>query len=394
MSVSNPVIDYVDPVAKRIYLRAGVREYHPVTDIYTEIRYLRRVDESLRPFDMPISAFGNEPKGGGRFTSRYARFNNGWKVVPEDVSHSLYVSGEQITDEGQSGPAAIDTTVLSPGTSVIIHYEPPAAELVRADAEIQIIVRTAYQGMVVYDAANGEPGTALGIGTHYRPVNNFTDAKIIAQNLGLTTIFLQPGAAVIPAGMDLSGFIIKGNNALTCMLMIEAGANVSNCEIITVALTGVLSGSVIVRESYIFDLDYFGGFMFQCQLAGELSIESVLPASIMQCFTGIDGATIDLNGSNHMAVFSAFNGSLTFINKNDADPVQVYMNAGHITLAPSVTNTQGLQLSGTARFTNNTGLEVPHNHLLSSESIDDKLAPRFTETNKKIDETQAFVLAS
>jgi hypothetical protein len=106
MSVSTPVIDRLDLSTKLIYLLAGTREYHPVTDIYVEIRDIRRTDETMRVFDMPVNAFGAVPKGGGKFTPRYARFNHGWQIVPEDTDHSLYISGEQITDDGQSGPTA------------------------------------------------------------------------------------------------------------------------------------------------------------------------------------------------------------------------------------------------------------------------------------------------
>jgi len=77
-----------------------------------------------------VTAEGNKPKGGGKFTARYAIFNNGYRVVPQNVTHSLYVSGEQITDDGQSGPDCMDTSLLSAGTNVTIHYEPPASELV------------------------------------------------------------------------------------------------------------------------------------------------------------------------------------------------------------------------------------------------------------------------
>jgi hypothetical protein len=148
MSNLNPVIDYLDLATKFIYLVSGCREYHPVTDIYVEIRTLRRTNEAYRVFDTPVTAFGAVPKGGGKYTSRYARFNHGWQIVPDDVSHSLFVNGEQITDDGQSGPACINTDVLSAGTSVIIQYQPPASELVKAEDELIAIQRMAYSEAV------------------------------------------------------------------------------------------------------------------------------------------------------------------------------------------------------------------------------------------------------
>lgn len=127
---STTKIKEVNLLQKRIYLNDGVVEYHPVEDIYKELRFIRRTDISLRVIRNPVSAGGNVSKGGGKFTPRYAVFNNGWKVVPQDITHSLYITGEQITDDGQSGPSCLDTSVLDPSSAVTIHYEPPTAELI------------------------------------------------------------------------------------------------------------------------------------------------------------------------------------------------------------------------------------------------------------------------
>lgn len=100
---STDKIGRVSLLEKRIYLKGGVTQYHPVDDIYKELRFIRRVDTSLRVARNPVSAGGALSKGGGKFTPRYAVFNHGWRVVPQDVTHALYVQGEQITDDGQSG---------------------------------------------------------------------------------------------------------------------------------------------------------------------------------------------------------------------------------------------------------------------------------------------------
>jgi hypothetical protein len=125
-----PVIDYLEHSTKRIYLAVGVRTYHPVEDIYQEVRALRRTDEALRWFPVPVTAAGNVPKGSGRFTPRYSVFRNGWRVVPEDVSHVLNVTGEQLTDTGGAGPDCLDLAPLSATSKVIVQYEPPAAEVI------------------------------------------------------------------------------------------------------------------------------------------------------------------------------------------------------------------------------------------------------------------------
>lgn len=125
-----PVIGSINLQERRIYLASGVRQYHPVDNIYRELRELRRTNENLRGFDMPVVASGNVAKGGGRFTPRLATFRFGWRIVPEDISHILIINGEQITDDGQSGAAVIDFEPLSPTSKIIVQYEPPSSEII------------------------------------------------------------------------------------------------------------------------------------------------------------------------------------------------------------------------------------------------------------------------
>ena len=143
---STTKIDHLDFLNKRIYLKAGTTTYHPVDDLYKEVRYIRAHDFSLRNMRMPITAEGAIPKGGGKFTPRLAILRYGWRIVPQNATHSLYISGEQITDDGQSGPACMNTAVLDAGVSVTIHYEPATAEVISGStgptaAEIAAAVR-------------------------------------------------------------------------------------------------------------------------------------------------------------------------------------------------------------------------------------------------------------
>ena len=156
MSVETPVIDYIDPDARRIYLLAGVTEYHPIDDIYAEVRYLRTADESLRKYLMYIHAGGNIPKNvsGTLRTPRYAVFLN-CKIV---VSGDTYVTGEQLyADENGDvvgkGPACVDHA-LSPADAYL-DYEPPGSEVIipvtedTLGPEIEIIKKMVFNDAVV-----------------------------------------------------------------------------------------------------------------------------------------------------------------------------------------------------------------------------------------------------
>ena len=131
MSVAVPVIDYIDPVNRKIYLLAGVSTYHPVDDIYKEVRNLRRTDETLRSYPVFVSAGGNLPKNlaGTSRTPRFAIFNNTQVVLTGDT----FVSGEQLFrnaagDLVGSGKDCIDR-VLSPADAYG-DYAPPEAEVI------------------------------------------------------------------------------------------------------------------------------------------------------------------------------------------------------------------------------------------------------------------------
>jgi hypothetical protein len=129
------VIASIDGPTRRIYLSASTQnaEVQPM-DIYKEMRTLRRTDESLRKFDVFLSASGNEPKGGGKFTARLVKCLLGTRIVPYDSTHELTIIGEIITDEATSGVACFDRTLLTPPNVVDINYLPPQVEVIQVSS--------------------------------------------------------------------------------------------------------------------------------------------------------------------------------------------------------------------------------------------------------------------
>jgi len=342
MSVLTPVIDYLDLSTKLIYLLAGTVEYHPVSDIYAEIRTIRRLDESMRVFDMPVDAFGAVPKGGGKYTSRYARFNHGWKVVPDDVSHSLYITGEQITDDGQSGPACIDTTVLSAGTSVIIHYEPPASELVKAEDELIAIQRMAFDEVVSVNVLTGTAGTEWPIGTLGTPVNNLTDALAIADINDIYTLSILVDT-ILDNGLDYRGMTFIGASKTKTEITVLAAAQVNNCEFYDAHIKGVLDGDSTLNACVIDNLNYVTGFIEQCVLdAGTVLLGAGATAHFLDCWSGVPGTgtpTIDLGGAGQSLAMRNYNGGISLINKTGTESASLDMNSGQVKLdLTTVTN--------------------------------------------------------
>ncbi|URC15231.1 hypothetical protein GD1_107 [Paraglaciecola Antarctic GD virus 1] len=125
------LIDSIDGITRRIFLHADTvgASINPI-DIYKEMRTLRRTDESLRKFSLFMSASGNLPKGGGKFTERFVTLLTGTKIVPFDTDQELTVVGTIITDDGTEGIAAFDRSSLNVTTTVDINYIPPQVEII------------------------------------------------------------------------------------------------------------------------------------------------------------------------------------------------------------------------------------------------------------------------
>jgi hypothetical protein len=114
-----------DGANRLIYLASGVTTFHPIDDIYREYREERRTSEAFRVWLPFMVAVGNDPKGGGKFTSRYLLLLNGVKIVPFDEANTITVTGEVLSDD-QTEPFDY-STITNP---VVVKYQPPDTELV------------------------------------------------------------------------------------------------------------------------------------------------------------------------------------------------------------------------------------------------------------------------
>lgn len=129
------VIASIDGASRRIFLHADtVGALVNPMDIYKEMRTLRRTDESLQKWSLFMSASGNVPKGGGKFTERLVTLLNGTRIVPFNTDHALTVTGTIITDNGTEGIAAFDRSPLDITTTVDINYVPPQVEIIQVSS--------------------------------------------------------------------------------------------------------------------------------------------------------------------------------------------------------------------------------------------------------------------
>jgi hypothetical protein len=350
MSVQSPVIERFDLLEKEIYLKVGVRAYHPVEDIYTEVRNLRRNDESLRVFDMPVKAFGNIPKGGGKFTPRYAVFYNGWKVVPEDITHSLTVTGEQITDDGQSGEACIYLGDMSIGNSVFIQYYPPSAEIVRDEVSLQAIAHMSFDNTIWHDHVRGTTiagHAALSrdpnlLGNTQYPVSDENEMMVIAEAQGIRSLRMT-GAHNMLDAIDLTGYRVHGDSAVNDGLILGNLPVAVNVEFTNLTLSGVLDGGATIRDCLVNGLTYFNGITHQSALqSAAVTLGGTGTAMFLDCFSAVAGGndrpTIDFDSQETNLAIRGWSGGLELVNKTTvAGNVSVDMSSGILYIRDSCT---------------------------------------------------------
>ncbi len=150
MSVAVPVIESFDGANRRIYLKQGVDTFHWIEDIYREYIRERRTNEAFRKWKPLMKQSGNEPKGGNKYTPRYITLLAGARVIPYDENILMTVTGEGITDNADVDPDPFDTSTRT--QPLKLYITPPAAEIVRADGEIAVILEILENPITLADA--------------------------------------------------------------------------------------------------------------------------------------------------------------------------------------------------------------------------------------------------
>ncbi len=338
MSVAVPVIDYIDGEARRIYLLSGVDAFHWIDDIYREYVNLRATDESLRKWYPLMNAKGNESKGGGKYTPRYVTLLNGCRVIPYDENILINVTGEAITDNADVDPDPFDTTTrVNP---LKLYITPPAAEIVRDVESLAAIAYMSFNNQITVDVSRGYSiaeftGDPNLLGNSQYPVNNFTDARTIADSKAISNLHII-GAATI-ATADVSSMTLKGENAIRTTLTLEDLAIANSVEITDAHLIGVMDGNTLARNCSIDGITYFNGMMHQCGLmnTSPITLGGSSPAIFMNCYafsSNNSPVIIDFNNNPTPLICRDFHGGIRFINITEGQFSSIEMGAGTVVI--------------------------------------------------------------
>ena len=215
------------------------------------------------------------------------------------------------------------------------------------------------------------PESSHPIGTARAPVNNMTDALIIANYRGVNKFHILK-SMTIDSGGDYSEKTFFADSPAKVTTTVTAAAYVENCEFEYTFVKGILDGGNTLQHCTISDLNYVNGYIKQCLLEpGTIELGGTSPANILDCWSGATTPTnpshIDMASGTGDLIVRGFNGVMQVNNKtNPATQVTIDLDSGLIIL--DATCTRGpIRIRGVGTLVNNSS--VPADELFIEDMI-------------------------
>lgn len=194
-------------------------------------------------------------------------------------------------------------------------------------------------GHVHIDVSNGEIGTAYPIGTASRPVNNFSDAKIIA-DANFIKEFHIDGTLNILITENITDFTFVNNYIKTNEIILN-GSNSDDTVFQNIKISGTLNGITHAHQCFINNLINFQGLMMGCILEGNMFLTGTSTVHLIDCRSGVPGTstpTIDMGGSGRGLGVRAYAGGLKITNLTGAENISLDFISGQVQIDSTCTN--------------------------------------------------------
>lgn len=224
--------------------------------------------------------------------------------------------------------------------------------------DLNSLQAASYGGEVTIDASSNFDGSIFPTGTRSNPVNNMADAELIASARGIRTFRFMESMTL--TSLDYSnGHTFLGDSAVGVVLTVNSDANVSGCTFLNLTIQGTLDNGNVIRECSILDLVNVNGFMFQCALAGTVTLGGNAQATLMACYSGVAGGDvsqtpiIDMGGNGNALALRNYSGGIKIINKTGTDAMSIDMQSGQVVIDSTVT-TGEITIRGVAKVTDNS----------------------------------------
>jgi len=222
----------------------------------------------------------------------------------------------------------------------------------------QINSQSFINASVYIDIDNGLSGTSFPRGTPTDPVNNYPDAFIIAtkQKLRRFSVF---GAVVFSATDVADNAVFVGDSPLDSSMILTVGSSTDKTSFSSLSVSGTLTGQGEFNKCQINALSDFKGFMYECAIAGPITINStaVVPVRFIQCVSDVAGTgtpVIDVNGANCSVSVRNYTGGLELQNFSAGNNASIDMLSGRVVLDSTCTSGT-IVVRGICQLVDNSG---------------------------------------
>ncbi len=244
----------------------------------------------------------------------------GGNLVTFDTGSQLYINPIE--------PAAYVTVVITASSSATLQ-------------ELEAIQYSSFDGAVHIDVLNGVSGTEFPVGTPQSPVDNLTDAQLIAVERGFGALHIH-GDIEFTSGDNIDEYEIWGEGHELSTITFSGTVSNDSTILKDATITGGLNGDhVHIYTSHIDNITGFSGMMVNCLLVGNITLDGTDDCHLINCVSAVLGAgtpVIDMGGSGRGLALRAYAGGVKLINKTGSESVSVDFISGQLKIASTVTD--------------------------------------------------------
>jgi hypothetical protein len=99
----------IDTILKLFIAKPGVTAFSVQTDLYSDAKEDWVASDSLMGFEFPMRSVAGDPRADGSIIEPFYFLRDGWKIRPDEIDHTLTVTGNLDLDAGEGGGVFVPT---------------------------------------------------------------------------------------------------------------------------------------------------------------------------------------------------------------------------------------------------------------------------------------------
>lgn len=320
-------------------------------ELYSAWKRWQQLDPANAGYAPAFHTFGGDGTATGQFAPKYYFLQNYWRVLINN-GNVVAVAINLYSDDYTSPYVVVAGSGVSDRNS-------DAVSINNEDIEYG-----SFQNGVWIDTSSGYSGTSFPVGTPRQPVNNLTDAQLIADSRGFRTLYIANNMTFL--GTDnIDNYEIVGEDVNKTIIAVLPGCSTTRTEFVNCELSGDVSGSISVRNCHLDPIVGIGSTIYDtvfsdCYLeAGTYGVTatSTKPVVFINCHSGVAGAltpTINSNGSTSDIMFRNYNGGIELTNYTGGQNSSFDINSGQLKVDSTCT-AGNITVRGVGMLTDNSG---------------------------------------